>query len=123
VGWRRRQAKMGSFRKKRLVGRALLAEDGGAGRWRGEDARQTRTIGDSFMERLFYYSGRGGKCQGANLAGLELVGEVIEAGFELGDALGETVAFGAGGEALFLDVISFLSKSSGTFPFAGSCTD
>jgi len=29
---------------------------------------------------------------------LDLVGQVIEAGFELGDALGEAVAFGAGGD-------------------------
>jgi len=61
--------------------------DDGEGRVNGRRG----TIGDSFVERLFYYSGRGGKCQGAILAGLELVGEVIEAGFELGDAVGEAV--------------------------------
>jgi len=63
------------------------------------------------MERLFYYSRRSEKCQGAMVAGLELVGEVIEAGLELGNALGEAVAFGAGGEGLLpLDQTLCLSQ-------------
>jgi len=105
---------MGSFRKKSLVGRALLAKDGGAGRWRGEDERQTRTIGDSFIELLFYCSRRGEKCQGAMVAGLELVGEVIEAGFELGDALGEAVAFAValwhGAVDILLDALGLIHR-------------